>query len=283
VPPSTAADSTARAAAPRPAASGASPARWIVPFEVGERWTYVFVRERGRSIAGAEVEDAAELESEVEKQRGTLTVEITGPAPEYGEGVVRMHSTLQGSEFGAAGTEPEESEAFLRVGSDGIALVAEKLNNPVEGKSRLTRYPVPLRLLDAGVSAGEPWSVGVRRQGEMQTELTGRILGVQDVQTPRGLFEHCLVVRIEGVVSGVVEAYGSRMEIPDGRYTSTQWYAPGVGRVLVKQEIRQTLVLEDGSQVLYSERIQYALRETTAAGPAAPEPEPARPVTASDL
>jgi hypothetical protein len=286
-PPSPVADPIARASAPVPAASGASPARWILPFEIGQRWTYVFVRERSRSMAGAENEAEAraevEIESEVEKQRGTLTVEIAAPAPEYGEGVVRMHSILQVSEFGSTGAEPEESESFVRNGSEGIALVAEEMNNPVEGKSRLTRYPVPLRMLDAGASADEPWSVGVREQGGMKTELAGRILGVQDVQTPRGLFERCLVVRLEGAVSGVVEAHGSRTEIPDGRYTSTEWYAPGVGRVLVKQEISQTLVLEDGSEVLYSERIQFALRETTATVPAAPEPDPDPPVTASDL
>jgi len=278
-PPSSTAGSPPRAASPEPAARGANPARWIVPFEIGQRWTYVFVRERSRSTA----EDETGVEDEVEKQRGTLTVEITAPAPEYGAGVVRQHTTLQRSELGTAGIDPEESEAFLRVGSSGIALVAEETNNPVEGRTRLTRYPAPLHMLDAGASAGEPWSVGVREQGEVQTELVGRILGVQDVQTPHGLFERCLVVRIEGAISGVVEAHGSRLEIPDGRYSSTVWYAPGVGRVLIKEETSQTLVLEDGSEMLYSERIQYALRETTAAGPAAADPDPAHPVTEGDL
>ncbi|MBW2294240.1 MAG: hypothetical protein JRG94_18290 [Deltaproteobacteria bacterium] len=64
------------------------------------------------------------------------------------------------------------------------------------------------------------------------------------------------------------------MEVPSGDFSVTQWYAPGVGLVLAKEEISQTLVLEDGKSMDYSERSQFALRSTestTAAAPASGE------------
>lgn len=50
------------------------------------------------------------------------------------------------------------------------------------------------------------------------------------------------------------------MEVPSGDYTVTQWYAPDIGLVLAKEELRQTLVRGDGSSMEYSERNQFALR-----------------------
>jgi len=94
------------------------------------------------------------------------------------------------------------------------------------------------------------------------------VLGVQDAQTPLGLFERCLVVRIQGKIAGVIEANGNRMEVPEGSFTATEWYAPGVGPVLIKEELTQTIVLEDGTTLEYSERTQFALRSTEGMTPA---------------
>jgi hypothetical protein len=140
------------------------------------------------------------------------------------------------------------------------------------GLGSLVHYEVPLPVLEAAAEPGQRWSVGVRSQQDLHTDLDGEVLGVQDVQTPRGRFEGCLVIRLTGQISGVVEAYGRRMEVPTGDFSLTQWYAPGVGLVLAKQEISQTLVLEDGKSMEYSERAQFALRSTELASAAAPAP-----------
>ena len=84
------------------------------------------------------------------------------------------------------------------------------------------------------------------------------------------------MIRLTGEISGVVEAYGTRMEVPSGEVSVTRWYAPGHGLVLAKEVRSQKLVLEDGTEMDYSERTQYALRsaETPIASALAPaEPQ----------
>lgn len=224
----------------------------FAPFDVGRRWSYVYVRERTRTIAGAP--------PEVEKLRGTLINEVAGTAPEFGPHVVRIQSSLHGKLEGEATPKVETSNAFYQSQGTSYQLVAEEVKDPVAGNSNLTRYLKPLRLLESQVAVGHRWTVGVRQRGQLKTELEGEVLGVQDVQTPKGVFERCLVVRLTGKITGIVEAYGTRMEVPDGQYTATEWYAPGVGRVLSKIEMVQKLVLEDGTIVDYVERTQFALR-----------------------
>ena len=50
----------------------------------------------------------------------------------------------------------------------------------------------------------------------------------------------------------------------------TIWYAPGVGRVLAKEVLSQTVILEDGATLEYSERTQFALRSNEESAPASP-------------
>ena len=71
-----------------------------------------------------------------------------------------------------------------------------------------------------------------------------------------------------GETSGVLEAYGTRMEVPSGDVTLTRWYAPGHGLVLAKEERNQVVVLEDGTQIEYSERTRFALRSAETSIPA---------------
>lgn len=242
-------------------ASSQTPALVQVMTEVGRSWTYVYVRERTRTLTGGE--------PKVETSRGTRVDQITGLAPEFGEGVVRLQSSSRGR---AASSPSEEHAGFYRVADSSYQLVAEQIYDPTSGVAALVRYDVPLSVLETGAQPGQRWSVGVRSQADLHTDLEGEVLGVQDVQTPHGLFERCLVIRLTGQISGVVEAYGSRMEVPSGDFTVTRWYAPGIGLVLAKEEFSQILVLEDGTQMDYSERTQFALRSTESPGAAAPAP-----------
>lgn len=242
--------------------SSQTPALVELMTEVGRSWTYVYVRERTRSLAGGE--------PKVEKSHGTRVDEITGLAPEFGEGVVRVQSRSHGRAASSPSDSTEEHAGFYRVSDSSYQLVAEQIYDPTSGVAALVRYDVPLSLLEAGAQPGQRWRVGVRSQGDLHTDLEGEVLGVQDVQTPHGLFERCLVIRLTGQISGVVEAYGSRMEVPSGDFSVTRWYAPGIGLVLAKEEFSQILVLEDGTQMDYSERTQFALRSTKSPGAAAP-------------
>ncbi|MBW2723681.1 MAG: hypothetical protein JRE71_04780 [Deltaproteobacteria bacterium] len=254
--------SGAIAQAPNPA----NPALVGLMIEIGRRWTYVFKSERTSTVAGGE--------PEVEKLHGTRVDEITGLAPELGEGVVRMLSSSRGRSASSPNELNEVRAGFYRAAGASLQLVAEQASDPTAGLAPLVQYEAPLSVLEAAATPGQRWSVGVRSERDLHTSLEGEVLGVQDVQTPYGLFERCLVIRLTGQISGVIEAYGSRMEVPSGDFSVTQWYAPGVGLVLAKEEISQTLVLEDGKSMDYSERSQFALRSTestTAAAPASGE------------
>jgi len=236
------------------------------PFEVGRSWTYVFARDRSRTISGQE--------PEIERLRGVRIDEITADAPQFGQGVVRMQSSMLGRlDADPDGAEVRENSVnFYRSTGNRYQLVAEEGETAGSGSNQITHYASPLRLLESQAEVGQKWKVGTRNQGGLTTELTGEILGVQDVQTPAGLFERCLVVRIEGRIAGVLEAYGSRMEVPEGTFSMTEWFAPGVGLVLTKEELSQVIVLEDGSRLDYSERTQFALRSSEESAPASPPP-----------
>lgn len=238
-----------------------------VPTEVGKRWTYVYVSERTR--------DTGDGTPTTEKIRGTRVDEVTALAPEFGQDVVRVRSRLLGQQTSDATGSTEERVGFFRVVGSSYQLVAEQSTHPASGITSLVEYESPLALLESGAQPGQRWKVGVRSRGDLHTDLEGEVLGAQDVQTPYGFFERCLVIRLTGQISGIVEVNGSRMEVPTGDLTLTEWYAPGVGLVLAKEERSQTLVFEDGTSMEYSERTQFALRSTdsaVAAVPASVEP-----------
>lgn len=239
-----------------------TPALDAVLTEVGRRWTYTYVREQTRTLPGGN--------PEVEKLHGTRVDEITGRSPEFGEGVVRVQSSSRGRASSSPAESIEEHVGFYRALGSSYQLVAEQVPDPTSGTAALVKYEAPLSMLEAAAEPGQRWSVGVRTRRDLHTNLEGEVLGVQDAQTPHGLFERCLVIRLTGQISGVVEAYGSRMEVPSGDFTITEWYAPGVGLVLAKEEFSQILVLEDGTSMDYSERTQFALRSTEPAAAAAP-------------
>ena len=226
--------------------------RTWVPTDVGRRWTYLFVSERSIARSGEE--------PHVEKLRGTRVDEISGLAPEIGENVIRVQSRLVGRTAGDASGSSDEKTGFYRATPSSYQLVAERTLDPTSGSAPLVRYEVPLAMLELTAEPGQRWKVGVRSQGDLHTDLEGEVLGVQNAQTPHSLFENCRVIRLSGQISGVIEVYGERMEVPSGDYTVTQWYAPGMGLVLAKEELRQTLVRGDGSSMEYSERNQFALR-----------------------
>lgn len=237
-----------------------------VPSDVGRKWTYVYVTERSRALSG-EV-------AQVEQRKGLRIDEIVTLAPDLGPDVFRMDSMTVGRSAPDAIETTERRTNYLRVAGSSFELVAEQQLDPTTGTAPLVQYEVPLSLLEATAAQGQRWKVGVRSHGDLHTDLEGEILGLQSTQTPLGNFGNCLVIRLTGQITGVVEVYGERMEVPSGDYTVTQWYAPGVGLVLAKEERSQTLIREDGSTMEYSERSQFALRSAepgTAQVPAASE------------
>ena len=250
--------SVAPAKVDRPAVVSPRSGRAFMPTSPGSRSTYVFVQERSRAIAGRD--------TEIEELRGTRIDEIAPHDGDQGRDVVRVDSQLHAR--GAGGEIRESRSHYYRVDDDRIELLGERYSDPTSALDLSTRYEVPLSILEASAEPGQRWEVGVRSRRDLHTRLDGEVLGIQDVDTPAGHFESCLVIRLTGETSGVLEAYGTRMEVPSGDVTLTRWYAPGHGLVLAKEERNQVVVLEDGTQIEYSERTRFALRSAETSIPA---------------
>jgi hypothetical protein len=209
------------------------------------------MRERSRIRGGGD--------PELELFHGTLVEKVVGNVPEFGPRAVEVQSTVRGQTEGTPAETVERRRSFVESNGFGYRLLAVEAADPLAGKLELTRFTPPLVALKAGANVGEKWKIGSKETGGLPTELEGEVLGVQDAKVPSGVFEKCLVVQHTGVFSGAIEVYGNRIEIPSGVLVITEWYAPGVGKVLAKEEISQTMVLADGSTLDYSERTQFAL------------------------
>ena len=245
---------------------------WL-PTEPGRRWTYVYERERTRIVEGSQ--EARET------LRGTRVDQVMGPAPEFGPETVLIESLLRGQVAGQPIETVERRRSFVESSGGGLVVLAREAPNPLGGEPELARFAVPLALLPPGlgVAQGGKWRVGVDEASGLRSEVRGEILGLQDAQTPAGLFEKCLVVRYTADIAGAIDLYGDRIEVREGRGVTTAWYAPGVGQVLAKEELDQTLELSNGSTIQVREQIEFALRELwlPAAPAAAPAPAPEAP------
>jgi hypothetical protein len=243
-----------------------------MPTEIGRRWSYVYLRERTRTT------DATPPTSE--KLRGILTEVIAGPAPEFGAGVVELISILEVQTDEQANASIEKQRSFLVTRSKSLQEVAREALDPVSGLTQLEQFSPPIDRIRFGAPAGSKWRMGVWKTEGLDAEYFGEILGVQDAKTPAGVFEKCLVVRYSAKLAGVVEVGGTRFEIRDGHVMGTEWYAPGIGRVLMKRELEQSMVLSNGTEMAFSESVQAALQDAGASEAKDAEPAPASPTGA---
>jgi hypothetical protein len=258
------------------AAEGAPAPRWM-PLEPGSRWSYVVLREQSRESEGRE--------EVVETLRGTRVDEVVAT-----EGGLEIRSQVRTRAEGAPSENVERERRFVEATAGGYRVLAEEAPGALGGAPQRVRFDPPLTPLRADVDAGQSWAIGVDQRGGMRTELRGEILGVQDARTPAGLFERCLVVRTTGSLTGSVDVSGERIQVREGKSERTEWYAPGVGLVLAKEDRERHLELPDGQAVVLRERVEYALEgaegapaaesASEATGPDAPgdpEEHPAAP------
>ncbi len=273
---------TAAAANPGEPGHAGSSSWW--PTDVGNRWSYVYNRERERVVG--------DVEETVETLRGTRVDVVASTSPQTAPGAVEIQSVLKGRSEGAVTDTIENSREVLSSSGAGIFVYVREAPHPLTGERRSVVFNPPFQSLRSGARSSEPWSTGVEQSGGLRTEYQSEILGIQDAQTPAGLFEKCLVLRTQGTVSGTVEIYGDQVSLDGGRLVQTEWFAPGVGRVLAKAELEHTLTMADGQTVAIRERSQFALSNVVLAGgqatgavaepvepaaamPAAPAPAPA--------
>jgi hypothetical protein len=174
---------------------------------------------------------------------------------------------LEGRPHNEAPLAIEKQRSIWLSHGQGVQELARESFDPAMGTTELKRFNTPVDRIKAGALAGATWPMGQWNTDGINAEYHGEVLGVQDARTPAGLFEKCLVVRHSAPLSGVVEVGGGRVEIRDGMLSITEWFAPGTGRVLVKRELDQSMVLPDGQTIEFRERTEYALRNTETDAP----------------
>jgi hypothetical protein len=273
VPPAAAAEATtAAAASDTPVQSEAATAESWLPAQVGNRWSYVYTRERRRVTQDAE--------QTVESLRGTRIDEVVSAAREVAPDAVEIHSVVRGRAENAATETVEHRRVVLSSRGAAFRIHLREAPNPVTGESQVFRFDPPFEGMRPDARRAEPWKSGVEQSGGLRTEYETEILGMQDAQTPSGLYEKCLVLRTAGRMTGQVEVYGESVAVDDGRVVITEWFAPDVGRVLAKTEVEQKLRMADGAALELYEKSQYALSSVelaSGAGPSRPVTEPASP------
>ena len=116
-------------------------------------------------------------------------------------------------------------------------------------------------MLADGAGVGEKWHVSSEDVAGLKGETWGEVVGIQDARTPAGLFEDCLVVRYTVDISGTFEIPGAGvMDVAEGRMVVTEWHAKGVGMVLAKERLSETLLGPNGVEVIAGMTSQTALK-----------------------
>jgi hypothetical protein len=253
-------------------AEAAVPRSWL-PTDLGNRWSYVYSLERQRVTEGGE--------AATETFRGTRVDQVTAAADDVAPGAVEIRTTVHGRSESAVNDLAENRRVVVSSRGAGFRIHLREAPHPLTGETQVFRFDPPFEGMRPDVGRAEPWDSGVEQSGGLRTEYRTEVLGVQDAKTPAGLYEKCLVLRTQGVMSGSVEVNGETVDVDQGRVVVTEWFAAGVGRVLAKTEVEQKLRMEDGTGLELTEKSQYALGAVELAGDARPAAPPAAPAETS--
>ncbi|MCI0404928.1 MAG: hypothetical protein L0Z48_00845 [candidate division Zixibacteria bacterium] len=175
------------------------------------------------------------------------TEEVIGQAKVYEKPAILVRTTRVDSIPGRPADDSKLSqliENYYQARPQGIFLLAN-FNLPADTgqKPDSTRYEPTLQVLKLPADSGAKWIIGTMKMQGILVGLTGQVLGREDVETPGGSFKNCLKTKSgsTSVSGGIQGASGLAMNVTGGEFSSTSWYAPGVG--LVKQDVATRFVL----------------------------------------
>lgn len=186
-------------------------------------------------------------------QTMTLTVysrneeEVAGPSKVNDKPAVLVRTSRRDSVSGRPMEDAKLAyrvESFYQTRPQGVFLLAN-FNLPSDStqKPDSARYEPPLQVLKLPADSGAAWSVGTMRMQGIAVGLNAQVVGRENVETPAGAFKNCLKTKSNSTsVSGALQSSQRlSMTVSGGDFTSTSWYAPGVG--LVKQEVSSRFVM----------------------------------------
>lgn len=239
-----------------------SGARYWMPLETGNRWTYAATKDRVVSLPDGKSRTETVQETAVDQVDHRLGA-FAGAREAF---ELVGHRRPEGQPAGA-GTE---QKLVVSSSEDGRVVLhtGEVAGRPIEMLSPVTFMPA-----DAGV--GSRWHVGEMIMGGLRMNLDAEAVALEDVTTPAGSFRGCLVVRYTGTVGGQLPGAEGSVPIRSGSLQAQEWFAPGVGSVKYVSTTSFGLVRPDGATLRTDESVTRLLQSFRVGGssaPAAPAP-----------
>lgn len=241
-------------------AAGAPSARAAGPASPDEAWMPVdvglykrFVHRQDRDFT------SGDMSLGVERMVGSREERVVAASPDEGGATVeiQVETKLRSNESG----ESVETKRVFASPTE-TAYRVHGWDAQTDGQSYRLRYPRPAVVLKEGARVGERWHVSSETVAGLSGDTWGEVVGLQDARTPAGLFEKCLVVRYTGNVSGEIEIPGAgTMQVTAGEVVVTEWHAKGIGLVLSREELRETLHGQGGLELVATMESHTSLAE----------------------
>ena len=227
----------------------ASESVWM-PVEIGSKKVFVHRQDRTLETHGESLGDERWLGT-----REEWVLQAPGEIPDA-SAELRVTTRLRGE----GGEEVETQRLFVSPTASAYRIHAAELE--ANGQRYTIEYPRPALALAEHARAGEKWHVSTEDVAGLRGDTWGEVVGIQDAHTPAGLFEDCLVVRYTVELSGTLEVPGAgTMAVSNAKLVVTEWHAKGVGLVLAKEELSETLTSPTGFEIVAGMKSQSALKQ----------------------
>ena len=199
-----------------------------------------------------------------QRVRGTRTVEVRDVRLDHPESPYELLDTRVTRTDGETGESREIIRMWVRKDEQGLFDVAEEFANPFKGGVRqIVHYSPALKLLPPDPEPGQTWDVGVLQAVGLHIKLTGRVVGLRDVETPSGRYTGCLEVRYTGPITGQLESPDGPVPIRSGSARLTSVFAPGIGAVVEQEHFDIRMRVPNGPIIRSVERNRYELESST--------------------
>jgi hypothetical protein len=240
-------------------------------------WKFKLQKTETLTMEGA----SASRQSPPTATESTAEVTVGEDKEKFGEPVFVLETRVTetaATSGGASGTARSAAASnYLRRGSQGIYLVANKSASAGARGGVVEQYDTALFLMKLPVKPGDHWSVGTMRSEGLSLPTSATVSGPETVTVPAGTYKECMKVIYQHTsVSGSSDLPAGRLEIERGSGTDTVWLAPGVGTVKEIQDLDVTLSFHPttGGPARRGRSVVHRTKELTEFKPAGAEATP---------
>jgi hypothetical protein len=224
--------------------------RELFPLAVGHRWTYRLHRDQ--------LVDPDDKAAQRALAQGKARTTVVSPGVQPPEGARRFglrEATIERDQRSGRSSS-DETLQIVSLSDAGLWLHETSSVGAPEGDAGRVAYDPPRRLLPALLPDGARWQVGSLRIADLELDLSGEVVGSEDLTIGFSDYPGCLKVRIQGPVRGRLFSDDGPVPVGEGRYEREIWLTRGLG--IVQEEVRIDLTLDPpgGKPTRYSSVIR---------------------------